>query len=96
MPGVRFDGHIGSVPGDENTTGPGRWAPFQTWVQLDDVPNWKDISPRLGVAYDLFGDSRTALKFSANRYVVNEGVAFASSVNPLLFNPDGPAARSGT
>ena len=84
--GVRFDGHIGSVPGDENTTGPGRWAPFQTWVQLDDVPNWKDISPRLGVAYDLFGDSRTALKFSANRYVVNEGVAFASSVNPLLFN----------
>lgn len=84
--GVRFDTHNSSVPGDQNITGPGRWAPRQTWVQVDDVPNWKDVSPRLGVAYDLFGDARTALKFSANRYVVNEGTGFAESVNPLLFN----------
>jgi hypothetical protein len=31
--------------------------------------NFKDISPRLGVAYDLFGTGKTALKASANRYV---------------------------
>ena len=84
--GVRFDGHIGSVPGDENVSGPSRWAARQTWVDIDDVPNWKDISPRVGLAYDLFGNSRTALKFSASRYVVNEGTAFAQSVNPLFFN----------
>ena len=85
--GIRFDGYIGSVPGDENVSGPSRWAPRQTWVDIDDVPNWKDISPRLGLAYDLFGDSRTALKFSANRYVVNEGArGLSASVNPLFFN----------
>ena len=84
--GVRYDAHVGSIPAEHNTSGPNRFAPFQQWPQIDDVPNWKDISPRLGVAYDLFGDARTALKFSASRYVVNEVSAFAQSVNPLLFN----------
>ena len=32
-------------------------------------PRWKDLSPRLGVAYDLFGDSRTALKATAGRFI---------------------------
>jgi len=84
--GVRFDSHNSSVPGDQNISGPSRWAAAQSWIQVDDVPNWKDISPRFGVAYDLFGTGQTALKASVNRYVVNEGVGFASSVNPLLFN----------
>src|SRR5262249_13608380 len=30
---------------------------------------FKDFSPRLGVAYDLFGNGKTALKAAANRYV---------------------------
>jgi hypothetical protein len=31
--------------------------------------NWKDITPRFGLAYDLKGDGKTAVKFSANKYV---------------------------
>ena len=31
--------------------------------------NFKDLSPRLGVVYDLFGNGRTAIKASVNRYV---------------------------
>lgn len=84
--GIRYDAHVGSVPSEHNFSGPGRFAPYQQWPQIDNVPNWKDISPRLGIAYDLFGDARTALKFSASRYVVDEGTAFAASVNPLVFN----------
>ena len=90
--GIRYDQHVGSVPGDRNVSGPSRWAPLQTWVDVDDAPNWKDFSPRLGVAYDLFGDGRTALKASVNRYVVKEGTAFAEAVNPLLFNQLGNRA----
>ena len=32
------------------------------------IPDWTDIAPRIGLAYDLFGDASTALKFSWGRY----------------------------
>jgi hypothetical protein len=39
-----------------------------------DLANWKDFTPRVAVAYDLFGTGKTALKTSINRYVVAQGV----------------------
>jgi hypothetical protein len=45
---------------------------------VDSVPNWKDLSPRLGVAYDLFGNGRTAIKASAGRYMALESPASAN------------------
>ena len=39
-----------------------------------DLANWKDLTPRLAVAYDLFGTGKTALKASINKYVVAQGV----------------------
>ena len=35
---------------------------------VGDVQNWKDISPRVGVAWDVFGNGRTAVKASFGRY----------------------------
>ena len=32
--------------------------------------NFRDLSPRFGVAYDLFGNGRTALKGAVSRYTV--------------------------
>ena len=70
--GVRFDYF--------NTGIPAQSAPASTWVgarsfaALPDVPNWKDISPRVGVAYDLFGNGKTAIKASVNRYVAGTGL----------------------
>ena len=49
------------------------------------VKGYNDISPRLGVAYDLFGNGRTAVKFSAGRYLAAataDGVY--SSASPAL------------
>ena len=46
------------------------------------VPNWKDVSPRLGVAYDLFGTGRTAVKASLGRYVTLESTSIAAAANP--------------
>ena len=48
--------------------------------------NWKDLNPRLGVAYDLFGNGKTAVKASANRYVLGEGTGRASTINPIQSN----------
>jgi hypothetical protein len=43
---------------------------------------WTDLQPRLGVAYDLFGDKRTAVKASASRYGQNDATVWASGLNP--------------
>jgi hypothetical protein len=45
------------------------------------VLNWKDISPRVGVAYDLFGNGKTAVKVSYARYVNGVGLAAASTTD---------------
>ena len=50
---------------------------------IENVPNWSDLSPRLGVAYDLFGNGKTALKASLARYVQGESYGIARDVNPL-------------
>ena len=47
------------------------------------VQNWKDISPRVGFAMDVFGNGRTALKASYARYVAGQAIAFANQVNPI-------------
>jgi hypothetical protein len=83
--GLRLDVQKGAVR-DTQTSGPNQYAPLQHWPQIDNVPNWKDVSPRVGISYDLFGNGKTALKATLNRYVVNDGVAFQNSQNPILFN----------
>ncbi|PYR26182.1 MAG: hypothetical protein DMF92_18990, partial [Acidobacteria bacterium] len=51
---------------------------------VDQVPIWKDIVPRMGVAYDLFGSGKTAVKFTLSKYMAGETVAFTRSANPVV------------
>ncbi len=83
--GFRLDTHMGWLPASQSS-GPGPFSAAQTWPAVDDLPNWKDLSPRLGVAYDLFGNGKTALKATASRYVVLGQAGFAAANNPLLYN----------
>jgi hypothetical protein len=46
------------------------------------VLRWRDWSPRLGVAYDLFGNGRTAVKASYSRYVAAEAQGATNTANP--------------
>ena len=80
--GVRFDYFKGRV--NEKTVPAGSWVPERSWPAVDDVPNFKDITPRLGAAYDLFGDGKTAIKASFGMYVGSEGAGLTELNNPGL------------
>ncbi len=59
-------------------------VPARDLAEVDGVPNWADLSPRVGVSYDLFGNGRTALKASFNRYVQSQTLALANAANPVV------------
>ena len=68
--GVRFDWLSYWYPATH--VGPGPLAPNRDFTTEEkESVNWKDITPRVGVSYDLFGTGKTALKASFGRYVIN-------------------------
>jgi len=71
------DGYFAGAP----TVNP--WLGQRTFAPLDNVPNWKDWNPRFGAAYDLFGNGKTALKFTLGRYVAKNGTDIAEQTNPI-------------
>ena len=79
--GVRLDMLKASV--DSQSIGAGPFTPARNFEKIENVPNWKDIDPRFGVSYDLFGTGKTALKGSIGRYVVAEAYGIARPLNPV-------------
>ena len=81
--GFRYDWFKNSVPG--GTRPAGFWAPEVTVPDpvVENVPNFKNYSGRLGGAYDLFGDGSTAVKASVGRYVAYEGTGLTQGFSPI-------------
>jgi hypothetical protein len=79
--GLRFDWFIGEVLDSEIHAS--KWSPAATFKGFKNQPNWKDLSPRLGLAYDVFGTGKTAVKLSVSRYVDAQTVGFAAAANPI-------------
>jgi hypothetical protein len=79
--GLRFDYMNQSVPAQDAPAG--TWVGARQWGEISNVPNWKDLNPRLGIVYDLFGDGKTAIKATLNRYVAQSATAFAALNNPI-------------
>jgi hypothetical protein len=90
--GVRFDYLQTYYP--DLTGPPTAFVPVERSYPSMVATSWTDLSPRLGVAYDLFGDGKTALKAAANRYVLRSGNGYALAVNPIETNRSN--ARSWT
>ena len=84
--GVRLEHFNTSI--DAQASGAGTFVPARSFAEIGDVPNWTDIVPRFGIAYDLFGDSRSAIKVSASKYMGSEGVGLAHTVNPMFTSQD--------
>ena len=60
----------------------------QCWAEQPDVTNFKDLTPRFSIVYDIFGNGMTALKFSANRYVVGIGTSVSTRLDPIRLASD--------
>jgi hypothetical protein len=88
--GLRWEYLEESIPAQDRVAG--RFAPAAHYdaINCDTLPGmtcWKSWSPRLGGAYDLFGNGRTALKASWGKYMTPDSSAFANQFNPAqLFN----------
>ncbi len=46
------------------------------------MPTWNSFAPRAGAVYDLFGNQKTALKFSFGKYMQAGTTGFSNSYNP--------------
>ncbi|HLG54818.1 MAG TPA: TonB-dependent receptor [Vicinamibacterales bacterium] len=83
--GVRYDSLTSSYP-DQRIGGAGwPFAPEELFFPSRSTPGyeWKDLTPRVGLAYDLFGNGKTAVKFNLGKYLE----AITASNNDLDMNP---------
>ena len=84
--GVRIDYLRGIVPAQDVPAT--QFLPARSYAAVTGAPNHWDLNPRLGFAYDLFGNGRTALKTTFGRYVNAVGTFdFTGLVAPNTVNP---------
>jgi hypothetical protein len=80
--GFRIDTLFGYVPAISLPAT--RFVPARNFARVDGLPSWWDFSPRIGAAYDVFGNGKTAVKGSLNRYVQSQTLALANANNPVV------------
>lgn len=80
--GLRFDWHNAYVPAQDRPAILFVTVP-RHYDEITDVPNWKDLTPRAGVAWDIFGNGRTVVRGNYGNYLAAESTATATANNPL-------------
>ena len=81
--GLRFDWFQASDPLQTVPAQPQYGLSAKVFAAQSDVVDWKDLNPRIGAAYDLFGNGKTAIKASLSRGVITEGnTGIAQLTNP--------------
>jgi carboxypeptidase family protein len=81
--GLRWEYLNSEVSAQES--GAGRFVGVRKFDAIP-MPVWKDLAPRFGVVYDLFGNAKTALKFGLNRYNESRTTQFATLYNPVALS----------
>ena len=83
--GVRLDRFTAQFPAGEIETSTYRAVPFKFNGAAPYAFN--DLQPRIGAAYDLFGNGKTALKFSVGRYADQLANDILDNLTPSDFAP---------
>jgi hypothetical protein len=102
--GARYDYFNASTPAESAQGGRFMSAAAQAAranvAPVSCVPCWNDWAVRFGVSYDVFGNGKTALKTSIGKFLAQQALGLASSVNPLAGQTDSRAwsdlDRNGT
>ncbi len=80
--GARFDRFTAWAPPTRGEAG--MFRPATDFPEVRDIPKWTDLSPRVGAAYDLFGNGRTAIKAQFGRYLIGEMLDLAQANSPAF------------
>lgn len=86
--GVRYDRAWSWAPAEGNgTTGTSRFNPAPiAFDRTVSVRGYNDITPRIGIAYDVFGTGRTAIKVNVGKYL-------EAATSDGIYSSNNPAAR---
>ena len=84
--GARYDYFNASTPEETDSGGRFMTAAAQAArakiAAVSCVPCWNDWAVRFGASYDLFGTGKTALKMSIGKFLGQQALGLATSVNP--------------
>jgi hypothetical protein len=80
-PGLRWE--YLNAQNTATVSGAGRFVPERRVPVAENLPDWKNFSPRFGVVYDLFGNAKTAAKGTYSRYNGANTTGFAANYNAL-------------
>jgi hypothetical protein len=80
--GIRWEALNAQVLAGDSPAG--RFVPARHFDAIENLPDWRDWAPRFSAVYDLFGNAKTALKFSLNRYNQQRTTGIADSYNALV------------
>jgi hypothetical protein len=79
--GARFEHFNASVPAESSPAS--TFIGARNFPEIPNVPNWNDWAARFAVAYDLFGNGKTALKANAGKYVASQAAGYAQTFNGM-------------
>jgi Carboxypeptidase regulatory-like domain len=66
----------------------GRFVPALCQPERNHEPQFNNLSPRFSAVYDLFGDARTAVKGSVNKYVLPWAGGWGKRYDPMVTASD--------
>jgi hypothetical protein len=79
--GLRYEYFDASIP--EQTSPAGRFVGIRRFDEIEHIPQFTDIVPRLSAVYDLFGNGKTAVKGNISKYLDQRTLSLTTPYNPL-------------